>query len=298
MELKKEEVKIRNQENMSVQGPRVLTKLVKERRSKGILLPFTVDVYRGRALVLTHFNSENNENNNKNDNGQSTEYKENDYVTQNENYYGNYDENNINENNNDDNKNEEKKFMNFPNVKNRTEWKSFLKINDVISIENVKFRILKKVLPTGEEVEKEFLKIENILRKKYEKINKNKGAKIAQKNIPGKEKNVSSKSAVSEKRGGDNKNENKNENKNKSDKIGVSIKVKDTDVTGKKKDGDKDNDKDEKEKDSDSDKDKDSDNSDYSSEEDDDDDDGGNVLYNKKYTHVEQTVSTVRHYNN
>ena len=96
MELKREELKIRNQENMSVQGPRVLTKLVKERRSKGILLPFTVDVYRGRALVLTHFNSDNNGNNNENDNG-NNEYKENDYENQNENYYGNHHENNIDE---------------------------------------------------------------------------------------------------------------------------------------------------------------------------------------------------------
>ena len=40
---------------LAANGPRRLERQIHTRRTKGLLMPFTVDVFRGRALALTHF---------------------------------------------------------------------------------------------------------------------------------------------------------------------------------------------------------------------------------------------------
>ena len=60
VELNRTDLKKKIDENQSFQGPRKLEKMIIEKRKKGVLLPFRVNVFRGRTLLLSIFDGDNN----------------------------------------------------------------------------------------------------------------------------------------------------------------------------------------------------------------------------------------------
>ena len=73
--MRKEELAKRIEENIKYRGPRKLEKIIHDKRTNGVLLPFTVDVYRGRASILTKWD---NSSENNGENGESGENGDND----------------------------------------------------------------------------------------------------------------------------------------------------------------------------------------------------------------------------
>lgn len=164
MILKATEMKKKESDIISHEGPRKLDKLISERRKKGKsfiytqifkigyvymnfhikihfksftlihtgkLLPFTVDMYRGRTLGLTLWGDNSKISNNYYDN----------------NYDGNHSKNDNNYNYNEKNSNI-KDILPPLHIKNK-HWKSILDIGDEIYIANVRFKIVEQAIPTG-----------------------------------------------------------------------------------------------------------------------------------------------------
>lgn len=133
--------------------------MINDRIKNGRLLPFVVDMYRGRSLALSHFpssygggnggndnsNSSSNNNSNNNSNNDSTLISNQNNFNYDSSYKNDMSKNdNTNKNNNNNNNNSINKNRNL------ISWKSCLKVGDEIYIDKMKFKIKDSALPTGE----------------------------------------------------------------------------------------------------------------------------------------------------
>ena len=202
VEFNRTDLKKKIDENQSFQGPRKLEKMIIEKRKKGVLLPFRVSVFRGRTLLLSDFDDDNNcvyDGWGVVDGGRSYEgmcgeddiavgaegrrhvdgIEERQYTSdgvdtdvQNNKYGKNNNDDNYNNNDNGDGNRTRNDYTqsHYSSVK----WRDYLKEGDEVMIENVRLKIMKTAPKTGDEIITKFNQLDKYLMKKKKDYKKTK----------------------------------------------------------------------------------------------------------------------------